>query len=93
VAAESLVDTAQLDPDMSVETIMRVFPAALPVMLRWRMLCVGCPVSGFHTLAEACAAHGHSESELRAELSRSIGGSPATSDRAPRPREGGGADR
>ena len=46
-----------IDPDMSVDEIMRRWPATIRVMIRHRMLCIGCPIGIFHTVADAAAAH------------------------------------
>ena len=46
-----------IDPDMTVDEIMRRWPATIRVMIRNRMLCVGCPIAIFHTVADACNAH------------------------------------
>ncbi|WP_346432641.1 DUF1858 domain-containing protein [Pseudohoeflea coraliihabitans] len=45
------------DPHMSLEEIMRRWPSTVRVVMRYRMLCIGCPISPFHTIADACAAH------------------------------------
>ncbi len=62
-----------LDDDMTVEAIMRRWPAAVPVMARYRMLCIGCPVGAFHTISDACAEHGLDEEAVVAELMQAIG--------------------
>jgi len=46
-----------IDPDMTVDEIMRRWPATISVMMRYRMLCIGCPIGIFHTVADACNAH------------------------------------
>ena len=46
-----------IDPAMTVDEIMRRWPATVRVMIRNRMLCIGCPIGVFHTVADACAAH------------------------------------
>lgn len=46
-----------IDPDMTVDEIMRRWPATIRVMIRNRMLCIGCPIGIFHTVADACDAH------------------------------------
>lgn len=56
------------DPDMPVDEIMRRWPATIRVMIRQGMLCIGCPVGSFHTVAHAAAAHGMDEAALTAEL-------------------------
>ncbi|WP_035525936.1 DUF1858 domain-containing protein [Hoeflea sp. BAL378] len=57
-----------LDPDMPVDEIMRRWPATLRVMIRHRMLCIGCPAAPFHTVAVAAAAHTLDEAVLSGEL-------------------------
>ena len=57
-----------LDPNMSVDEIMRRWPATIRVMIRHRMLCIGCPIGVFHTVADAAAAHAMDEAAFSAEL-------------------------
>lgn len=46
-----------INPEMTVDEIMRRWPATIRVMIRNRMLCIGCPIGVFHTVADACDAH------------------------------------
>jgi hybrid cluster-associated redox disulfide protein len=46
-----------IDPEMTVDEIMRRWPATIRVMIRHRMLCIGCPIGVFHTVVDACDAH------------------------------------
>lgn len=46
-----------IDPDMTMDEIMRRWPATIRVLIRHGMLCIGCPIGIFHTIADACAAH------------------------------------
>jgi hybrid cluster-associated redox disulfide protein len=64
----SVNTTAILDPEMTVDEIMRRWPATIRVMIRNRMLCIGCPIGVFHTIADACDAHGIDLVALSAEL-------------------------
>ena len=57
-----------LDPDMPVDEVMRQWPATISVMLKHRMLCVGCPIGPFHSVTEACLAHGLDEDAVVSEL-------------------------
>lgn len=75
-----------LDPGWTVDEIMRGWPATIRVMLRHRMLCVGCPVGIFHTVADACAAHGIDREAFEAELLRAMRGDPAVHRRSAGPR-------
>ena len=62
------MNLAKLDPDMSVDEIMRRWPATIRVMMRNGMLCIGCPIGVFHTVSDACAAHGLDEDSFVGEL-------------------------
>jgi len=61
------------DPDMPIDMVMRRWPATMKVLMRHRMLCVGCPIGGFHTITEACQEHGLDEETLVGELATAIG--------------------
>lgn len=67
-----------IDPDMPIDEIMRRWPSTIKVMIRRGMLCVGCPIGVFHTVAEACAAHAIDEATFSAELLAAISGEPGT---------------
>lgn len=56
------------DPDMPLADLMTRWPSTIPVFVRRRMLCVGCLVSPFHTVGDACAEYGLDEAEFMAEL-------------------------
>ena len=65
------------DPDMTLSELIGSWPQTIPVFLRHRMLCVGCLVNPFHTLADACQEYGLDENlildELAWEVSRAAG--------------------
>lgn len=65
-----------IDPDMKVDEIMRRWPSTIRVMMRHRMLCIGCPIGIFHTVADACAAHRIDEVSFSAELLEAIRSDP-----------------
>jgi hybrid cluster-associated redox disulfide protein len=60
------------DPDMTMDAIMRAWPVTISVLIRNDMLCIGCPVATFHTIREACRAHGIDESAFVTELGAAI---------------------
>jgi len=66
-----------IDPDMPVDEIMRRWPATIRVMIRNRMMCIGCPIGIFHTVADAAAAHAIDEASLTAELLAAMGLDPS----------------
>ena len=39
-----------IDFEMTVDEVMRRWPATIRVFLDFRMGCVGCPIGGFHTV-------------------------------------------
>ena len=47
----------QLIPELSIDEILARWPQMIEVFIRFHMLCIGCPVSRFHTLQEACELH------------------------------------
>jgi hybrid cluster-associated redox disulfide protein len=57
-----------IDPDMTVDEIMRRWPATIRVVIRHKMLCVGCPIAIFHTVTDACAAHAIDEASFSEAL-------------------------
>lgn len=65
--------TPHLDPDMTVDEIMRRWPTTIKVMIRHGMLCIGCPIGGFHTVTDACREHGVAEAAFVAEIEAAIG--------------------
>ena len=60
------------DRDMTMVEIMRRWPATIRVVLRNGMLCVGCPIAPFHTLAEAAREHELDEVALRHALEAAV---------------------
>jgi hybrid cluster-associated redox disulfide protein len=59
--------------DDIVGKIMRVQPATIRVFLNFRMGCVGCPISAFHSVDDACKEHGVDRNEFLAAL-RAVAG-------------------
>ncbi len=57
-----------IDPDMTVDEIMRRWPATIRVFIRYKMLCIGCPIGIFHTIGDACEAHRLDEESFSREI-------------------------
>ena len=57
-----------IDPDMTVDEIMRRWPATIRVFIRSRMLCIGCPIGIFHNVKDACEAHHLDEETFARDL-------------------------
>ena len=48
--------------------------ATIRVFLDYKMRCVGCPIAGFHSLAEACRDHWLSSEDVLATLEAAVAG-------------------
>lgn len=71
------MNPATIDPNMTVDEIMRRWPATIRVMLRHKMLCIGCPIGIFHTVSDACEAHRLDEEAFSRALIEAMRGDPA----------------
>lgn len=65
----------QYRDDMSMDEIMRLWPATIRVVLDHRLLCVGCPIAPFHTVEDAIRAHKIDGDDFRNALMKAIGSS------------------
>ena len=54
--------------DQIVDDVMRRWPATVGVFLGYKMYCAGCPIVLFHTVEDACRAHGVEREAFLAEL-------------------------
>jgi hybrid cluster-associated redox disulfide protein len=54
--------------DDIVGEVMSARPATIRAFLDFRMGCVGCPISAFHTVDDACTEHGVDRDEFLAAL-------------------------
>ncbi len=64
--------TGRYRVDMTMDEIMRRWPATIRVVLRHQLLCVGCPIAGFHTVEDAIREHGVDGERFRRELMATI---------------------
>lgn len=61
------------DPDLPLADLMTRWPETIPVFMRHKMLCVGCLISPFHTIVDACQEYGLDEESFIAELLEAAG--------------------
>lgn len=59
-------------PPASLDEIMRRWPATIRVFIRHGMLCVGCPIAIFHTVADTCDAHDVDRKRFEDDLSAAM---------------------
>jgi hybrid cluster-associated redox disulfide protein len=69
-----------IDSTDLVDDVMTEWPATIRVFLKFKMLCVGCPIGVFHTVADACLEHGVALEPFLAELERAAKQRTATDD-------------
>lgn len=61
------------DPDLPLADLMTQWPQTIPVFVRHKMLCVGCLISPFHTVTDACEEYALDEQVFLTELMRAAG--------------------
>ncbi|MCO5222566.1 MAG: DUF1858 domain-containing protein [Thermomicrobiales bacterium] len=65
-------DTETIEPDTVIDWTVTEHPATIPVFLRWRMQCVGCPLARFESLADACRIYQRPVNQFLAELRAAV---------------------
>lgn len=61
------------NPDLALADLMTEWPETIQVFLRHKMLCVGCLISPFHTIADACAEYNLDEEVFLSEILQAAG--------------------
>ncbi|WP_119419697.1 DUF1858 domain-containing protein [Desertibaculum subflavum] len=61
-----------IEPDQTVDEVMRRWPETIRVFLDWRMHCVGCPIASFHSVTTACLEHGANQAEFVSALEAAV---------------------
>ncbi|UWR58877.1 DUF1858 domain-containing protein [Phaeobacter inhibens] len=60
------------DPDLPLDVLMTIWPETVRVFMDHDMLCVGCLVSPFHSVSQACAEYHLDEEVFRAALADAV---------------------
>lgn len=60
------------DPNLKLNRLLNTWPETSSVFLKHKMLCVGCLVNPFHSVADACLEYCLDESEFREEMRLAI---------------------
>ncbi|AUR05792.1 hybrid cluster protein-associated redox disulfide domain protein (plasmid) [Phaeobacter inhibens] len=60
------------DPDLPLDALITIWPETVRVFMDHDMLCVGCMVSPFHSVSEACAEYHLDEEVFRAALADAV---------------------
>lgn len=56
------------DPKLPLSDLFAFWPQTIQVFIRHRMLCVGCHIARFHTIADACAEYNLDKARFISEL-------------------------
>lgn len=57
-----------INADTNVDLLIDCFPSVVPVFVKRRLHCVGCPMARFETLADVCRIYGLPIDPLLADL-------------------------
>jgi len=60
------------DPHLPLAEMFAIWPETAEIFVARGMLCVGCPISPFHTITDACREYRLDEQSFRGELRRMI---------------------
>ncbi len=66
-------EPATVGPESNVDELITRYPATVRVFVKHRMLCVGCEVARFESLAEACRIYRKPLEPLLADLRVAVG--------------------
>lgn len=56
------------DLKLPLSDLFTFWPQTIQVFIRYRMLCVGCQIARFHTIADACPEYNLDEARFVSEL-------------------------
>lgn len=63
---------AEITTGSVIEWVVNEYPATVPVFLRWRMQCVGCPIAPFESIADACRIYQEPVDRFLTELRAAV---------------------
>ena len=62
----------RIRPEMTMDAIMAEMPEVIPVLIKYRVLCIGCLLTPFHDVSDAAREHGIDEQELLGALQLAV---------------------
>jgi hybrid cluster-associated redox disulfide protein len=69
---EIMMEHAHLSAELTVAEALARWPQAIPIFFRYRMVCVGCPLASFETLAEIATVYNLNLDRFLSELEQMI---------------------
>jgi hybrid cluster-associated redox disulfide protein len=64
--------TVPITPETILDDLMTTYKVTIPILIRRKMMCIGCPVVRLHDVREGCAEHGVPLDEFLAEVNAAI---------------------
>lgn len=61
-----------ITPDMDIDAVIDLYPATIPIFIRYGMQCVGCHVARFETIAGGAEIYGVDLDSLLAHLNAAL---------------------
>jgi len=62
----------RITPDMDIDAVIELYPATIPVFIRYGMQCVGCHVARFETIAGSAEIYGVDLDRLLEQLNAAL---------------------
>lgn len=59
-----LIEMEKITKQTTLGELIQSYPAAVPVLLKWGLHCLGCPVSAMETIEQGALGHGLKEEEI-----------------------------
>ena len=66
------MDQSPLTADLTIADVLERWPQTVPVFLRYRLACVGCPIAPFEQIADIASNYGLALDRLLAALQHAI---------------------
>lgn len=55
-----------------LDDLMSAYTQTIPIFIRRKMMCIGCPVNGLHDISDACREYGIALDVFLAEINAAI---------------------
>ncbi|MFV3131495.1 DUF1858 domain-containing protein [Niveispirillum sp. KHB5.9] len=64
--------TVPIRAETILDDLMATYKVTIPIFIRCKMMCVGCPIASLHDVQQACTEHGIPLSAFLAEINGAI---------------------
>jgi hybrid cluster-associated redox disulfide protein len=70
----STIRAAPITAETILDDLMRTYTGTIPIFIRRKMMCIGCPVVRLHDVGDACREHGVPLADFLAEANAVVAG-------------------